>query len=193
MTRTSWDMATLPGLVGWIESALVEAVRPGPNPWRTPVLATIGQGGPEARTVVLRGVTLPGFELIAFSDARAAKVSELTSDPRATWVFYDPAARVQLRVRTRVRVHTRDPVSQTYWHRLPGGQRGRYGHGAGPGTPLTDPASGPGPEEAGDEAQFTVLVGATLELDWLWLGDERHRRARFLRAGREWSGEWIQP
>ncbi|MBN8248888.1 MAG: hypothetical protein J0L84_15785 [Verrucomicrobia bacterium] len=187
-----WSTLGLDALPETLWSVLTEAVRPGAHPWRTPVLATRGHRGGEARVVVLRAVTLPGFELIAFSDVRAAKVVELEAHPEATWVFYDPAQQVQLRAFSEVRMHYRDPVAQTYWHRLPAEHQSRYGAGAAPGMPRLDPNS-PAPAAVGDERQFAVLVGAVRALDILWIGGHPHRRAKFRRVRTRWTGSWVEP
>lgn len=190
--NASWETRSVSELSDRIWHALSSATEPGPDPWRTPVLATTGTAGPSARTVVLRAFTRPGFQLIAFSDARAAKVLELDLNPRAAWLFYDPVARVQLRVSTRMRLHRRDAVAQTYWHRLPEDQQSRYRSEAAPGTPRPDPGES-GTPGVGDESQFAVLVGAMEELDWLWLNPRHHRRAKFQRSESGWSGYWVEP
>lgn len=190
--NVSWDIPSLPDLANHIWSVLTEASGSGPHPWRTPVLATVGAWGPSARTVVLRGFTRPGFELIAFSDARSAKISELLGRSEAAWLFYDPTERVQLRARTEIRIHRRDPVAQTYWHRLPPEQRGLYLSRRSPGEVIERP-DGANSLIEGDEQQFAVLIGTVQELDWLWLGPAGHRRAVFLRGGTEWQGRWVEP
>ncbi|MFM7213804.1 MAG: hypothetical protein ACKO3H_02875, partial [Verrucomicrobiota bacterium] len=62
MTRP-WDTESLPDLLEhiWMELSRIDGDRD--HPWRLPVLATSGSHGPNARTVVLRGVTRPGHEL----------------------------------------------------------------------------------------------------------------------------------
>jgi hypothetical protein len=46
---------------------------------------------------------------------------------------------------------------------------------------------GPGP------AHFAVLSATVTELDWLWLGEGGHRRARFRWNGDGWCGTWLVP
>ena len=187
-----WDTESLPDLLEgiWAELARVDGDRD--HPWRTPVLATAGRQGANARVVVLRGVTRPGHELLAFSDRRASKVSELTHHPRATWVFYNPRERVQLRAHTEVRVHVDDTVVDTYWHRLPEANRANYLSEKSPGDRLDSP--GPGHVLApGSTHQFAVLIGRIERLDWLWLREGGHRRAGFHRDGAGWTGSWLEP
>ncbi len=187
-----WDTESLPELLEhiWLELARVDHDRD--HPWRWPVLATSGARGANARVVVLRGVTRPGYELLAFSDRRASKVSELTHHRQAVWVFYDPRDRVQLRVSTDVRVHVDDTVVDTYWHRLPEANRANYLSEKAPGDGLEVP--GPGRVLApGSAHQFAVLIGRMERLDWLWLREGGHRRAGFRREGSGWTGSWLEP
>lgn len=186
-----WDVPALPDVAERIWAGLAEAVNPGAHPWRTPVLSTLGPKGPSVRTVVLRGFTRPGFELIAFSDARAAKVEELLRGPESTWLFYNPAEHVQVRAHAKVRLHIHDSVAQTYWHRLPDEQRGRYQSTQVPGTPIPRPG-GPVPPGEGDVRHFAVLIAHLQDLDWLWLGPGFHRRAQFQRND-GWQGHWVEP
>jgi pyridoxamine 5'-phosphate oxidase len=56
--------------------------------WRTMNLATICvEGGPDARTVVLRGFDRKVQSLWLFSDVRAGKVQQLAADRRACGRF----------------------------------------------------------------------------------------------------------
>lgn len=187
-----WNTSSLTEVADQIWSGFAGAAAPGSHPWRTPVLATVGTEGPSARTVVLRGFTRPGNELIAFSDARAAKVTELRQRPESAWLFYDPAGPVQLRVRAEVRLHIRDTVAWTYWHRLPDEQRCRYQSSHAPGTPIPEPG-GSLPLSEGEVQHFAVLIATIVDLDWLWLGPDHHRRARFQRDGTGWQGHWMEP
>ncbi len=190
--HSPWDTSSLTELGEIIWATLVQAVGEPGHPWRLPVLATAGRSGPNARTVVLRAVTRPGFELLAFSDSRTAKVTELERDPSAVWLFYDPREQVQLRAFSEVRLHTNDSVADTYWHRLPAGSRYNYQAGEAPATPL----DGPQPGQIltpGSTARFTVIIGRVTKLDWLWLAPEDHRRAQFQRAGTGWKAQWAVP
>lgn len=191
MTRP-WDTESLPDLLEhiWMELARIDGDRD--HPWRLPVLATSGSHGANARTVVLRGVTRPGHELMAFSDRRALKVSELRHHCSAVWVFYDPNERVQLRAFTEVRVHVEDTVVDTYWHRLPEANRSNYLSEKAPGAGLEAPGAGR-VLSPGSAHQFAVLIGRIERLDWLWLREGGHRRAGFQREGAGWSGSWLEP
>jgi hypothetical protein len=107
------------------------------------------------------------------------------------WLFYDPAARVQIRLRGRCRIHHRDPLADALWETVPEANRVNYRSPHAPGEPLTDP-SAESPGSSGGE-NFAVLLTTVDEMDWLELGTPRHRRMRLRWAGSEWTGQWIQP
>ena len=190
--ETPWNVDSLKPLLEYIWNALLQAEQGPLHPWHLPALVTTSQQGPDARTVVLRAVTRPGFELMAFSDRRAAKVAELERHPRAVWLFYDPQQRVQLRAYSEVRLHSGDAVSDTYWHRVPPASRRNYLTLEAPGTPVSSLHSEWVQDSAGLD-RFTVIVGRVYRLDWLWLAPHGHRRAGFTREGDRWHGSWLVP
>ena len=76
------------------------------DPWRTPILASLNDNQPDARTVVLRQADLARRSLLCFSDTRARKVTGLQLNPMTAWCFYDPVRRIQLRAQGRTRIAT---------------------------------------------------------------------------------------
>lgn len=123
-----------------------------------PVLASAAlDGGPDARTVVLRAVDTDTRTLQVHSDTDTGKLAQLARDPRVCLVFHDGPARTQLRARGRALIHVGDPVAQIAWQRLPAHSRALY---------------------AGIE-RFAVLAIGVEHLDWLLLDAAGHRRAGF--------------
>ncbi len=106
---------SLESLLGDIWSRLSQATSDLSHPWRTPTLATAGPDHPDARIVVLREVDLHERRLVCFSDSRTHKVAGVRSQPAATWCFYDPVSRIQLRARGETRVHVYNSVTRLYW------------------------------------------------------------------------------
>ncbi len=190
---TPWDTLSLSEIPELIWAGLTQAGNDPLHPWHLAVLATQGKrSGPDARIVVLRGFTRPGYELLAFSDSRTAKVEELSARPQAVWVFYDPRERVQVRAFTEARLHSNDLVADTYWHRLPEANRCHYQTESAPGSGLSEPGNGQILAPGGIQ-EFTVIIGKVVRLDWLWLRPHSHRRAEFRRDGAEWTGQWTVP
>jgi len=159
--------------------------------WRTPTLATAGPNHPDARVVILREVDPHERTLVCFSDSRAHKVAGVRIQPVATWCFYDPVQRLQLRARGETRAHVNTAFTRTFWERLPHSSRRLYATVPRPGDRVLAPweiAFGDHPVE-----QFAVLVTTVHELDWLRLGAEAHERARFRWDDDSWEAHWACP
>ncbi len=189
-----WQTPSLAELRETIARALTDAVGDVRDPWRTPVLATsCAAAGPQARTVVLRSADLARRRLTAWTDARAPKAGQLGADPRAEWCFHDGARRMQLRVSTEVQVHQDDAIALAAWAQVPPGNLMNYRTTMPPGTVLGEEASAGGGLDGTGPAHFAVLSATVTELDWLWLGEGGHRRARFRWNGDGWCGTWLVP
>lgn len=120
---------------------LAHAVADRKHPFHQPVLATVDNGTPQARVVVLRRVWAPpspgsptgsppdrpspdrpspdrpGLDdargaLAVHTDVRSPKVQQLASQPVASWTFYDSSAGLQIRLLTRARVISRASLDQ---------------------------------------------------------------------------------
>lgn len=156
-------------------------------PARHLVLATVGRGGGgEARTVVLRAADRRQGLLCLHTDSASAKVAELTAQPLATLLLWDPPAQVQARLRCTIAAR---PGTDEEWQRVPDPSRRAYGGGPPPGRPILSP--GDYGADA-DRARFTVLEAEVAEIDVLHLGGLRHLRARFARSD-GWQGQWLAP
>ncbi|MFL1461277.1 pyridoxamine 5'-phosphate oxidase family protein [Roseococcus sp. DSY-14] len=161
------------------------------SPFHTPTLATVGaDGGPRARTVVLRGFAAEERCLRLHTDARSAKVAELARESRAELHLYDAARQVQLRLRGRATLHQTDAVADAAWAASRPFSRQIYSAQPAPGLPVPAPPPAPRDPEAG-RADFAVVQLRFDRLEWLWLCAAGHRRALFT-----WEPEamtWLAP
>ncbi|BAM02290.1 pyridoxamine 5'-phosphate oxidase family protein [Phycisphaera mikurensis] len=185
------------GIVDDAWDRLAEGAARGRHAFHTPVLATLDVGGgPTARTVVLRGASRADRRLLCHSDARAPKVLGLLERPAAAWVFYDAAAKVQVRASTRVTVHRFDALADRQWEATGASSRRCYLAAAPPGVATADGGPSPNlppavrgrvpePEETlAGRGRFAVIAAEVLALDVLHLHHEGHRRVR-IRYGEE--------
>lgn len=192
-TKLDWNIPTLPPLAEEIFRRLKQAVTDLQNPWRLPVLSTIGPEGPDARVVVLREASDDGSEYVAYSDLRSAKVEQLRRQSGFALVFYDPVDLVQLRIRGLARIVSETGSESCRWLALSQNQRKNYQSIRAPGEPVGSANFG---EELGDSSgleNFAVIFFHALEIDWLWLARTGHRRAFWVRRNGEWSGTWRVP
>ncbi|MFQ3596913.1 MAG: pyridoxamine 5'-phosphate oxidase family protein [Chloroherpetonaceae bacterium] len=194
---------SLDTLLASIWEALQNGARTRTHPFHTGVIATISNGAPQARTVVLRKVLPESRTLIFHTDHRSQKISELTENPNICWLFYDTEARVQLRLSGMATLHYQDALANVQWENTKLLSRRCY-LSLAPSTILAEPASGL-PEsllkrnptieesEAGRE-NFTVVETHIHTIDWLWLNSSGHQRAKFVwQASGEVIAHWIVP
>ena len=155
--------------------------------WRTPVLATNGADAtPEARTIVLREADSNVFSLRFYTDNRGSKVSELISQPRALLVFWSKRLSWQLRVKVLFTIHTTGHTVDSVWSRVSqSATAADYLSARAPGTPLYAPT----PDPLSKKHHLAVMHAVVQEIDWLELGKDGHRRARF--NSKTW--EWLVP
>lgn len=158
--------------------------------WRTPVLATASADGVvNARTVVLRNVDARACQLQIYTDARSAKLTEITHQPAAHFVFWSSRLRWQLRVRVTITRLTDGPQLESLWERVrQSSSASDYLSPSAPGSPLWSDASLC--LEANQKiSNFAVLNAQVLELDWLELANAGHRRAKI--TAETW--DWLTP
>ena len=157
--------------------------------WRTPVLATVGcDGSPNARTVVLRKVDTNQQTLYFYTDARSAKVSELTKEPKAVLAFWSGGLNWQLRVKVEISVATDGPEIQALWQRVQqSASAADYLATEAPGTERTTGFSTA--QNLSGDHHFALLNAQVLQMDWLELGHGAHRRARL--SADTW--QWLVP
>lgn len=186
---------------------LVRATKDRRHAFRTPVFCTVDaqDGSPRARTVVLRHADPEALVLRCHTDRRSAKVREIEREPMVVWLFYDAAARVQLRIRARATVHLDGEVFEDAWQRTALMSRRCYLAPHEPGMPAEKPSanlpddaidSEPSLERSEDgRANFAVVQTRVLSMDWLWLRHDGHRRAAFVwnEDGSVGDAGWRQP
>jgi hypothetical protein len=189
--NTEWQTVGLPTLAPQIMARLRQACGTISDPWRLPVLATLGPQGPDARVVVLREVLDDGRKLLAFSDRRAPKIAQIRQHSRVTLVFYDPAGPVQLRLKGEATVD--EALDAERWECLTEIQRQNYRSLAIPGAPLANPCEGWATMDHSGLEEFAVIQIVVESMDWLWLARSGHRRAQFTWGEGRWCCRWVVP
>ena len=171
------------GLLDRIWQALHQATVERQHAWRTPVLATVDrEGAPQARTVVLRHAAQSSATLHVYTDRRSPKVAQLAACPAGVLVFWCPALSWQLRVRAAFTADDCSDCMQAVWSQVRHTRAAKdYLSAAAPGDPL--PAVG---RLTSTEPQLAVLIGRVESIDWLEIGRDTHRRARFDHQGASW-------
>ncbi|MEM9781750.1 MAG: pyridoxamine 5'-phosphate oxidase family protein [Pseudomonadota bacterium] len=157
-------------------------------------LSTLGaQGWPEMRSVILRRVDPDQRRLIVHTDRRSTKVGEIEADGRVSLLFWDPRAKLQLRVWGQAQVVTNEPLADEEWARLSPPGRRIYRVPLTPGRMIEGPEQADGSIEGDGRDAFAVVPITVMRLDWLHLRSGGHRRARFDLGADGWQGRWLAP
>jgi hypothetical protein len=159
------------------------------HPWRRAALASVGEDGPQVRSVVLRDIQADRRELVFYADARSPKIAQLRADPRAQLLCWSEPLGWQLRLRCRIEVATDGLDVTTRWAQIRHRPAAHdYLSPLAPGSPLEAPAAPLAPERARES--FAVLTAQVEAIDWLELHAQGHRRARYARGQ---SPQWLVP
>jgi hypothetical protein len=172
-----------------IESAcwreIERAAREREHAWRVMALATVGEDGADARSVVLREARTTARELLFYCDDRSSKLQQVRQQPKGTLLMWSPALGWQLRLRVSLTPEEDGLEVSSRWARMklsPSAQD--YLSPMAPGTPLGRPGN-----ERGARSYFAVVCAKVLAMDWLELHADGHRRALFDSQG----ARWLQP
>ena len=172
-----------PALLHDIWTELENAIGDRAHSWRTPVMASIDtQGLPQARTLVLRELDKGQWRLSAYTDHRSPKVAQLHHHPYASLVFWSSALKWQLRISARVAMQTQGERVDALWQTLKQTSAASdYLAGNPPGSTLANAETASAKSHALGILDFYVL-----EMDWLALNAQGHKRARLDRERIEW-------
>ena len=198
------DFDSFEQIWAFTQDLLLTGVEFAPDPCHTPVLGTIAPTGCALRTVVLRRFMPKQRLLICHSDSRSPKVAQLQQNPQASWLFYHPAQRIQLRITGHTTCHTNDALADEQWQNSALSSRRCYSAEVAPSQITTEPTSGlpdflenriPTAEESEAGRQNFLVIATRIDsLDWLFLRAKGHRRALFTwQADNRFIADWVAP
>jgi pyridoxine/pyridoxamine 5'-phosphate oxidase len=194
---------SLEEIAEFVWSQLTAGLSVRAHPWRVGVLASTSDTGPDARVVVLRGCDRATGTLTFHTDMRSLKWPQILTDCRVSWVFYDAAQAVQLRVFGDAVLASAEDT-RAVWDAMPSRSMRSYATLQAPGSVQPDGGSGLGEEwqdgEPSKEAgawmlpHFGVVRVAVQKLDFLHLRAAGHQRARWIRSSPSiWESTWLTP
>ncbi len=199
--RRKWD--TLEGVLREVCTMLKHGVARFNDPFHWPVLGTTGKDGSSLRTVILRQFIRHERILICHTDARTAKVQEISNFSKVSWLFYHPKKKVQLRIFGHATLHADDHLADRQWSGTGITSRLNYCATEPPGTPVDHPSSGvpdfllnKAPtllETEKGRQNFTAIACRIDTMDWLVLQIFGNRRARFDWNETGLEAQWLIP
>ncbi len=176
------------------------------NAAHTPVVGTSDrQGIPQLRIMVLRSVDRDLRLLRFHTDLRSKKVGEVAENAVSSLLIYDPEQKVQIRLSGVIHTATDQDMLDAAWRQSTTFARRCYMAEAAPGAVSQKPTSGlpewiegKQPEESDlsdARANFALLMFEVQSLEWLYLANTGHRRAKWDwdDGTRSWSGTWLIP
>jgi pyridoxamine 5'-phosphate oxidase len=189
---------TLPEVLDTLWSRIASALDGRWPAWALPTLVTVAEdGAPRARVLALRAVERANRRFVFHADARSEKLRDVAAEQRVALLFFDRNDAVQARFDGVCRVHHADPVAAAAWRDVAGLRRAACAVQPEPGSPLDAAQAFATLDRAADPdagfTNFAVLVIEADAVDWLWLGPQDMRRARFAWIGGHWSSSWIVP
>ncbi len=145
--------------------------------------------GINMRTVVLRKVNTAEKTLAFHTDIRSGKWNELQKNNNISWMFYDAAGRIQIRLAGKATLHHDDELADEAWLKSNENSRKIYMGEVSPSLQSEVPTSGlptafenvnPTLEESEvGRKNFGVVITKVNWMEWLWLNSQGHRRAGF--------------
>lgn len=173
------------------------------HPFHLPVFATMDEGVPNLRVVVLRRFWRKPPALAFHSHIGSPKIKQITENPNVSWLFYSAEEKLQVRIKGRAEIHFGDELAEEQWQSTELFSRRCY-IGESPSQTSKKPTSGlpenlidrePTREESeSGRTNFVVITSTIDEIDCLEMNVRGHRRSLF-----QWnnSGEietkWLTP
>lgn len=179
-----FDLPSLGPEAAWnrVATALGEAAGSSRHPFHILTLATVGRdGGPEVRTVVLRGFDPVRREAWFHTDARSPKAASIAVEPRVALHWYDAELRLQVRIAARAMLHHGDAIARDAWRRSRPMSRACYTAAAPPGSVVATFPDAPASPDDGDDtglAHFAAVRCTFTAVELLSLHASGHQRAR---------------
>lgn len=176
----------------WIAAQLLRAGADRRSALRWPVLVTgPSSTGGAGRVVVLRHFETKPHRAIIYTDTRSAKVEDLTANPNAELVFFDPKRMLQIRLRGTARLHLEGSKRDGVFNALSDRGRLDYSTTTPPGSEL--PRDGPERDVARARDHFAVIEIESETYDVLSLARDGHRRVKTKKEDGMWQASWVNP
>jgi pyridoxamine 5'-phosphate oxidase len=172
----------------------------------SPVVATIdSNGAPSQRVMILRDVNWNSRTLRFHTDRRSAKAREVREAEAASVLIYMAETKIQLRLTGTAALAVKGSEFDAAWDASTNFARRCYMAETKPGAVSHQPTSGLPTAIEGTQPtleaiapakeNFALFLFQFSSLEWLYLANSGHRRARWTWHNAEhcWNGNWLVP
>lgn len=167
----------------FIQSALnqmVRGVKDRRSGFHIITVASVYEGLPQLRSVVMRGCVAARAEVVFHTDRRSPKFKALLAEPHAAIMAYDASAKLQLRLEGVVTLYADGEKTRQVWAGMSASSRAGYRIDCNPGDDLADGVFSAElvHNEADAERNFAICVLTFSKADVLHLKASGHQRAK---------------
>ena len=176
------------------DNILSEAVDDAQTLFHTMVVASLDGENINSRVMVLREFNLQNKLMRFHTDYRSSKIQQLTACSSASVIGYDPALKVQIKLKGNIKVHFDDEITKSAWQNSTNRSKKCYSIKGGSTKLIKDPEKYDiqdfEPEDGYDN--FSVLIFTFTSLEFLYLKSSGHRRA-IHKWDDELESNWLVP
>ena len=186
-----------------IWTSLIRGKKDSKSEFHQCYVSTHSDDYPSLRTVVLRHVDKDHLTISFHTDIRSSKIDDIETNSNVTVLLYDHTAKIQLKINGIAEINHKNANTKAIWSNIRDFSKKCYLVKNAPGTESSTPTSGypeqyedmlPSPEELelGYE-NFTHVNINIKAIEWLYLHQNGHRRAKFTISKTNIDKQWIAP
>ena len=171
--------------------------------FRLPVVIVNKDGYSDGRIVVLRGAFKDKKILRFHTDLRSSKISALKKNNTIYFLFYNKKRKIQVRAKGLATINYKNSITEEAWKKTQIISRKCYLASQAPGTISNEPDPGYPKELEGKNPKFEeteigfdnfcVIESKIVEMEWLYLASQGHRRALIKINEEDIETHWLTP
>ncbi|MEL0242281.1 MAG: pyridoxamine 5'-phosphate oxidase family protein [Pelagibacteraceae bacterium] len=171
--------------------------------FRLPVVIVNKDGYSDGRIVVLRGAFKDKKILRFHTDLRSSKISALKKNNTIYFLFYNKKRKIQVRAKGFATINYKNSITEEAWKKTQIISRKCYLASQAPGTISNEPDPGYPKELEGKNPKFEeteigfdnfcVIESKIVEMEWLYLASQGHRRAIIKINEEDIETHWLTP
>lgn len=159
------------------------------HPFRFFTLATIHEGAPRQRTVVLRKL-LPNFNILFYTDTRSQKIENIQHNSSVSALFYHPKKMLQIKIEGVANILDSKEENDALLKNIPVNSRKDYITNLAPGTEIKNPDH---VEYLEDQINFSAIHIVPKTIEVLQLKRPNHIRIQYTLDDDQWIGQFLVP